>query len=231
MKDWRIQSRNRDLINQLLAVFLALIIILGLFWVNLQFARNNPGGNDFLVHYVGTRSFLFDGLSPYSEEVAERIQVAAYGHPAQGEEHELRVAYPLYSIILFTPFSLIGNYLTARAAWMTVLELSLLAMVFICFELVEWKPPLWMQGTILLFSMIWYHAVRGVINGNAVILIALAVSAVLLLIRNEQDRLAGVILAATTIKPHLVVLLIAVLSSDILVIVSFISVMSLFSFV
>jgi hypothetical protein len=190
----------------ILAGVLLLAVIGGLCWVNIQFAKNNPGGNDFLVHYVGTRSYLFDGLSPYSDEVATRIQVAAYGHPAQGIEHELRVAYPLYSIILFAPFSLIGDYQISRAVWMTVLELALVAMTFVSFEVVEWKPPLWMQGGLLLFSVIWYHAVRGVINGNAVILLALTLTSILLLIKKDRDKIAGVLLAATTIKPHLVVL-------------------------
>ena len=39
---------------------LLLAVIGGLCWVNIQFAKNNPGGNDFLVHYVGTRSFIYE---------------------------------------------------------------------------------------------------------------------------------------------------------------------------
>lgn len=195
----------------IIAIGLLILVIGGLCWVNIQFAKNNPGGNDFLVHYVGTRSFLFDGLSPYSDEVAIRIQTAAYGHPAEGIEHELRVAYPLYSIILFAPFSLIGDYQIARAVWMTVLELALVAMTFVSFELFEWKPTLWIQGSLLLFSIVWYHAVRGVINGNAVILLAFALTLILLLIKNEKDHFAGALLAITTIKPHLFILVAPVL--------------------
>jgi hypothetical protein len=195
-------------LNWILFILFIAVVASSLYWVNYQFAKNNPGGNDFLVHYIGTRSMLFDGLSPYSDEVSTSIQIAAYGHPAQGIEHELRVAYPLYSIILFAPFSIIGDYQVARAIWMTVLELALVAMTFVSFELFEWKPPLWVQGSVLLFSVTWYHAVRGVINGNAVILLALALAAILLFIKNGREKIAGVLLAATTIKPHLVVLVI-----------------------
>jgi hypothetical protein len=91
---------------------------------------------------------------------------------------------------------------------MTVLELGLVAMCFLSFSLVDWNPSLLIQGLVLLFSLLWYHAVRGVINGNAVILIALALTAVFLLLKRENDRAAGILLAFTTIKPHLVVLLI-----------------------
>ena len=179
-------------LNWILFILFITVVASSLYWVNYQFAKNNPGGNDFLVHYIGTRSMLFDGLSPYSDEVSTSIQIAAYGHPAQGIEHELRVAYPLYSIILFAPFSIIGDYQVARAIWMTVLELALVAMTFVCFELFEWKPSLWVQGSVLLFSVTWYHAVRGVINGNAVILLALALAAILLFIKNGQEKIAGV---------------------------------------
>jgi hypothetical protein len=192
----------------IIAIILLIIVIAGLGWVNFQFAKNNPGGNDFLVHYVGTRALLFEGLSPYSDQVAVRIQTAAYGHPAGANEHELRVAYPLYSVFLFAPFSIINNYSLARAIWMTVLEIGLIAMAFLAFDLADWKPNLLIQGLILLFSVLWYHAVRGLVNGNAVILIALMITAVFLLIKHQADSLAGILLALTTIKPHLVLMLI-----------------------
>lgn len=198
-------NRNTEVV---LALVLGIIIISGLYWVNLQFANKNPGGNDFLVHYVGARSLIFDGISPYSDQVALRIQTAAYGHPAQGIEHELRVAYPLYSVFLFAPFSLINDFVIARAIWMTVLEIALVLMAFLTLNLINWKPSLVIQGSILLFSLIWYHAVRGVINGNAVILLALLLTAVFSFIKTGQDELAGLLLAVTTIKPHLVILII-----------------------
>ena len=202
------KSRNGRLIQIGIIILLALVILAGLTWVNYTFSVGNPGGNDFLVHYIGTRSLLFERLSPYSDEVALRIQTAAYGHPAQGIEHELRVAYPLYSVILFAPFSLITDYNLARAAWMTFLEIALVAMCFLAMDLVDWKPPLWIQGILLLFSIIWYHAIRGIINGNAVIFIALAITAILIFIKKGQDKAAGFLLAAISIKPHVVVLFI-----------------------
>ncbi len=199
--------KNRK-IQWVVVSLLGILIIAGLTWVNYSFSKNNPGGNDFLVHYIGTRALLMEDISPYSDEVAIRIQTAAYGHPAQGDEYELRVAYPLYSIFLFLPFSLIQNYILARAVWMTALELALITMTFVAMNLAEWKPPLWQQGVILLFSLIWYHAVRGVVNGNAVIIIALMLTTILLLIRDNKDQFAGFLLAITTIEPQLVVLVI-----------------------
>ena len=202
------KRENNRIVQWILAIGIGLVIIIGFTWVNYSYSKDNPGGNDFLVHYIGTRSFIYEGLSPYSDEVAARIQTAAYGHIAEGEEHQLRVAYPFYSILLFSPFALIKDYALSRAIWMTLLELSLIIMCFVSFWLSRWNPPLWLQAVLLLFSITWYHALRGIINGNAVILIALGISLVLYLLEQEKDDLAGVLLAFTTIKPHLVILII-----------------------
>jgi hypothetical protein len=132
----------------------------------------------------------------------------AYGRPARPGEHELRVAYPLYSGMIFTPFALIGDYTLARALWMTLLEAALLGMAFICLRMNNWKIQSWMLVVYLLFSLLWYHAVRPLINGNAVILVALFIAGAFEAIRQGKDEVAGVLLALSTIKPQVVVLII-----------------------
>lgn len=190
-----------------------LILLLGLLalvtWVNYRFTRQNPGGNDFLVHWMGTRSLVFQGLNPYSDEVALKIQNFAYGHPAGPGEHELRVAYPLYSVIVFFPFALINNFDLARAVWMTVLEAGLIALTIVSLRLARWRVKPLMLIALLLFSLAWYHGVRPLINGNAVILVALGLAGGFLALKNGADELAGVLFAFTTIKPQVVVLVLA----------------------
>jgi len=196
-------------IRIMIVVLLPILIIAALGWANLQFARQNPGGNDFLVYYTGTRALLLEGISPYSNEVANRIQTSAYGRPAQAGEHELGYAYPLYAnLFFFSPFGVIGDYDAARAAWMTVLELALLMMAFLTLRIAVWEPPIWLTTIYFLFSLLWYNAVRGVINGNAVIVVALFITLFLFSMKNSQYRAAGIFLALSTIKPHLVLLLV-----------------------
>jgi hypothetical protein len=186
------------------------IIFLGLMtWGNYQYASQNPGGNDFLVHWVGTRALVFESLNPYSDEVALRIQTIAYGRPAQPGEHELRVAYPLYSVIVFLPFSLINDFTWARAAWMTALEASLLLLTALSGRLARWKIGPAMLALLLLFGLFWYHGLRPLINGNAVVLVTLGLVGGFLALRNGADELAGVLFAFTTIKPQVVVLVLA----------------------
>lgn len=188
------------------AIVALLAILALLFMANLRYAKKSPGGTDFLVHWVGTRSFLIDGISPYSDEVALRIQTLVYGRAAQQGEHELRVAYPLYSMVVFFPFSLIPDFTTARAAWNTLLEIALIALTFLTIRLVRWRLSPVMLAVVLLFSVFWYHALRPVILGNAVILVALAMVGVMLAVRAKMDELAGILLGLATIKPQLVVI-------------------------
>jgi hypothetical protein len=184
-------------------LFLGLV---GLAFTNYRFAKENAGGSDFLVHWVGSRALLIDGISPYSDRVAVRIQTLAYGRPARAGEHELRVAYPLYSTLIFAPFALIGDYPLARAAWMTFLELALVILTFLSLRLTNWHPSPWLLAVLLLFSLLWYHGLRAVINGNAVVLVALFLAGALAALQNQRDELAGVLFALATIKPHLVLL-------------------------
>lgn len=189
-----------------------LVLGFGLFgllvWGNYRYTTQNPGGNDFLVHWMGAKSFFEEGISPYSDEVAIRIQTMVYGRPAQAGEHELRVAYPLYSIFLFLPFALIPDYNFARAVWMAVLESGLIIMAFLSLRLVRWRPKPVVLALFLLFSVFWYHALRPVILGNVVILIGLAIVTILLAIRAGHDELAGILMGLITIKPQVVLLLI-----------------------
>ena len=185
-----------------------LLVFTSLTWVNYLFAESNPGGNDFLVHWVGTRSFIEKGQSPYSEETALEIQMMVYGRAARQNEHHLRVVYPFYSEIIFAPFALVENYPLARGLWMSVLEIAILVIGILSIKLTGWHVRPWLLPIYLLFALGWYHGVRALVNGNAVVLVTLFIIGAFIAIQKNQDILAGLLLAFATIKPHLVVLLI-----------------------
>lgn len=191
-----------DGIARTFIVLLFLIIIAALVWGNFLYSEKNPGGNDFLVHWVGAQKYVYEGISPYSDTTALAIQTMVYGRAAKGDEHELRVAYPLYSLFLFIPFALTKNYFLARALWMTLLEISLILSVVVGVRLVQWRPGKLIMVALITFSIFWYHGLRSLINGNAVILLLLCFTLSIYAIQQKQDELAGILLAFTTIKPQ-----------------------------
>jgi hypothetical protein len=197
--------------NWIILTSICLAVIALMTYANYQYAAKSPGGTDFLVHWMGARNFFTTGMSPYSDDTALKIQTMVYGRAAQTGEHELRVAYPLYSIFFFAPFAFISNFTLARAFWMTLLEFSLVAIVILCLRLTYWKPKPWLFGFLILFTLLSYNGARPLINGNAVIVVTLLVVISLLLIRDGKDEIAGVLLAFSTIKPQNVVLLIGFL--------------------
>jgi hypothetical protein len=196
--------KQQRTIKEVLQILLLLIIV-GLFiFGNLQYTAKNPGGNDFLVHWVGTQSLVKKGISPYSDDVALRIQNLVYGRPAQAGEHELRVAYPFYSVFLFLPFSLIEDFTISRALWMTVLEFLIIISTIMMIRMVNWKPNFLISFLIIVFSLFWYHGLRSIINGNAVVFILFLIILSIYAIIHKQDELAGICLALITIKPQVV---------------------------
>lgn len=188
-------------------VILIMGTLIGLTWANYQFASKNPGGNDFLPRWVGTRLFLTEGLSPYSDQATSTIQDMIFGRVAELGDDQSLFVYPMYTVLLVAPFGLVSDYDMARALWMTTLELSLVFLTLSGISLSRWKPPVWLFVLTILFSLFWYHSFRALINGNASILVALFIAVAFLFIRQKQDALAGFLLAFTTIKPQMVILL------------------------
>lgn len=194
-------------------LFIALVIaglatLVGLTWANYFYSYQNPGGNDFLSRYVGTRVFLLEGESPYSQRSTSEIHDLMYGRPARSDEDQALFVYPFYTVYLMAPFALISDYHMARAIWMTVLEVSLVALLLFSLSLSRWKINVKLLFALVLFSVFWYHGFRPLINGNPSILVALMIVLALLAIRAENDGLGGFLLAFATIKPQMVVLLV-----------------------
>ena len=129
-----------------------------------------------------------------------------YGRAAEAGEHELRVVYPLYSGILFAPFALVGNYVVSRALWMTFLEFVVVGMVVLSLRLARWQPKPWLVGMLILMGLFWYHGLRAIINGNAILVVSLCLLWAFWSIGRGQDVVAGFALAFATIKPHVVIL-------------------------
>jgi len=185
-----------------------MITLGGLVWANYHFCAQNPGGVDFLAPWIRGRSFMMEGISPYTEIVDLRVQKAIYSRPAQGDEPRASGLYPLYSFFLFAPFSTISNYILARALWMTLLEISLIVIAFLALLLVEWRPRKWLLTVYLLFAALWYHGICAVVNGDAIIVVTLLLTGTLLAIKHKRDKMAGFLLAYATIEPKSTLLLI-----------------------
>ncbi len=192
--------------QRVLGLGLILLAVAALTVANWAYARAHPGGTDFLVHWVAARHVLFEGRSPYTDPVAHEIQMRIYGRPARPDEHQQRVVYPLYSVLVFAPFAWVQDFTLARALWMTLLEVCLVATLGLGLALARWRPaPLTLAG-LLLFTLTWYHGLRTLINGNAVGVVAFLLALAAWAGHQKRDGLAGAALALSAIKPNLALL-------------------------
>lgn len=189
-------------------VILSILILAGLTWLNHRYSSENPIGNFFLPRWLGTRLFLLEGLSPYSDQTSHAITEMYHQRYGQGDETMLSFMYPLFSIFVFAPFALIADYGFALSAWMTVLEVSIISVAFASLSLCRWKLKPFGIVAILVFSALWYHNIRPLITGDTTLLLSFFVSAALLAVRLEHDGLAGFLLAISMVKPQVIILLV-----------------------
>ncbi len=185
------------------------LVVVGLMVVNYRLAEEMPGGNDFLARWTGAHAWLVEGKNPYDEQVSLAAQMQFYGRPADPRSGEslAHFYYPLYSMIFFAPFGVMPFPL-ARALWMTLLELALPALVLMGVKIAEWKPTPAILAVLMIFSVLWYPGLRAVIVGQFAVFEALLMIGALLAIHMRNDYAAGILMALSTTKPQMAVLLI-----------------------
>lgn len=184
-----------------LAILFGLVLLVGLVWANLFFTDLAPGRGSFLPRYLGTRLYLTEGLSPYSQETTSQIRSAQQAAGEKPTTAESLFLYPFYSFIAYFPFALTANRTAAQVAWMTLLEIALMAALALSLSLSRWRIPAWALILLGLFSFTWYFAVRPLLDADISILTTAFLALALVAIRAEQDGLAGFLLVLALAKP------------------------------
>ena len=186
-------------------VLVVLIVITSLIVANINFALRFPGGNDFMVHWLGFRKLITEGTSPYSQETLEAVQTFAQTSGLVNPKIDIgRIVYPLYSVLIYLPFALVKDFVLARALWMVVLELNLLLLAYLSMKLSGWKTNTIVLVFYYLFAVLFFHSVIPVESGNSAVLVAVFLAGGLLAVKNRADELAGVLFAFSAIKPQVV---------------------------
>jgi hypothetical protein len=183
------------------------LLALAAFAARFRLKPDDPG--DFFPVWVGAGEVL-QGHDPYREEISERIQRRVYGRSLTNYELEHgrdqhRFAYPAYTALVLAPLTLL-SYPTARALACGIFAAFIALSVPSWMRTVGWHPPpavmAWVM-VIVLLSPVTTRGLQlvqvGVLGGFFLAMAALAVA------RNHL-LLAGVLLAAASIKPQLALL-------------------------
>jgi len=205
------KTTSRLLVIALVSILVVAVILLDAYATYVVFTSKFPGANDFYSRWAGGRAFLMDGLNPYSDEVTRRIQLGMYGRLAEEGADQVAFAYPLYTLYLFFPLSLIASYPQAQALWQAILEFALLLAVFFTYRIYRWQPKPWLLVATCFWSVLFYPGARSIILGQFAIVVFALVALALWAVKGGRDIVAGLCLALSTIKPQMVFLLIPLL--------------------
>jgi hypothetical protein len=187
-------SRSLTVLTAIFLICLAVAALGGLVWANTQYVRAQPTEKDFLVPWLGMRTFLQYGDSPYSDPATQRAQILYYGRLAAPGQDPLALWLPFPVELFYFPIALVNDYVLARAIWTTCLEIALVAMAFLSLRITGWKPGHIFLPVILLFPLLWVFGAFSLDSGSAAGFIALALVGFLLALHNERDELAGGVL-------------------------------------
>lgn len=192
-------QRNQLLIS---AAILITVMVAGVIVHYNVFTRPFPGHNDFLTPWEASRSYFYDGLDPYSDEVSVIIQEQIYGRPALPGEFLNNYAYPFYTTYFVWP-TIHLEYAWATAIWMVVSEAALIGALFLLFSLFDWKPEPLTVGGLVLFTLMSYPGARGLILGQVSHVVYFTQVLALWAMFKDREGIAGVALAISTFKPQM----------------------------
>lgn len=202
---------NERVANSELRMWLLAGLLIGMLFalesvaVHAFFTTRFPGISDFYSRWAGARALLLEGRDPYSIEVTTEIQAVIGVDPLRTGKGGF--AYPLYVLFLFWPLVYLP-YDWVQAIWMVMLQWVTVATVAGLLRLERWRPSSVGLAGLFLGTLFLYPVARTIFLGQFTLHVTLFLVAALWALQRGRDGWAGVCLAATSIKPQMIVLVV-----------------------
>lgn len=160
------------------------------------------GSTDLYPTWKGAQLFWEEGVSPYDDRVGIESQAVIYpdGKADEGED-EVRYVYPFYMILYFGPLAAL-EFSVAASIFMEMLLIILGLTLALSLDTMQWLPKPYTLGLALITFLLAYFSVRGFLLGQPGFLsYGFHIIAYWSIFRG-YDRLGGISLALSTIKPQ-----------------------------
>ena len=156
---------------------------------------------DFYLVWRGADE-IWQGNTPYTDEITREIQINLLGHTVEAGENEYRFVYPAYEAFVFLPFTAL-DYLPAYLHWLTFQPVLLFLALFLVIKPLSWElSPLSLAGLMLAgFSFRYFWIGMSLAQTSVFILALFALSGYLAW--RGYDLWAALPLALATVKPQL----------------------------
>lgn len=168
-------------------------LVLGALVLNFVWASQLGASGLFGEYRTSAAGFILRGDIPYSQAT-----------PHTGSLPGTLRFYPLYALLFLGPFALIPSATLGRMLWMLLLEACIAGSAWLGMELVGWKPRLCVRAAVVLVAVFSYSSLRAVGMGSLVPLAGFFLVASLWFVKNQNDEVAGVLLAGSLIAPTVV---------------------------
>jgi hypothetical protein len=189
--------KSRNLTPYFLSI-LILLFLVGLTAGNLYLAERFQVRDKYAVRYVAAKLWMGKGISPYSPEVSYTASEILSERKYEIENPaDIAILEPVYFILLYIPLSLL-KFDLSRAIWLTLIELSIMATVFLSIKIAGWKVHLAEIILLILFGMLFYPGVKSILFGNPLPISVFLFIMAIYLILIKQETSAGIILVIIT---------------------------------
>jgi hypothetical protein len=152
-------------------------------------------------------AWLSQGGSPYEASVSQEAQTVMYGRPAnpgRGEDPQ-HFLYPPAIALVLGPFAFLP-LATARAIWMTFLQVGLLTVILVAGPAFRWSMTGAIRMGASILTLLSLPSVLAVLQGDLAIVVVALILVSLAAVHRRHDTLAGLVAASTIVKPQLAVL-------------------------
>jgi len=158
---------------------------------------------DLYPAWYASRQVLFHQSDPYGAEVTKQIQLKMLRQAVQKGSQPInqhKFAYPLYSVLIFSPFALLPFKVAQAVAFVSSVVLTI-------FSVFWWLPraATTSKTTLVVFTLASYPVVLGLQLRQPTMLIAPLLAAVVFSLSRNKLVLAGCLAAICTAKPQLAV--------------------------
>jgi hypothetical protein len=212
---------NRSKFGLLLAILMA-----GCMWFYVQqvlikyqqadaAAHGRPRGNlsDLYPRWLGARELILRHRDPYSAEITREIQSGYYGRVldpalASDPKDQQRFAYPVYVVFLLAPVIHLP-FPIVREGFRWILGILVATTVLLWLRAIRWRPSLSVGGVLVILTLGSFPVLQGLKLQQLSLVVSGLIAASLALLADGQLYVAGALLATATIKPQLVLPLVA----------------------
>lgn len=192
-----------------LAILLAISLLASAICLHMINSEMPSSKADLVTVYTGTQ-FIIRGEDPYSIAATQAIQTTYYGRPLTPADHvnSMSFAYPAYTAILFAPLALFP-WPIARLIFLISMPVLMGLSALAWMRLLQFEESSATKWMVLLLSLVSWPCVWALRLQQPTLAVAVLLPLGCLLLHRKRDKWAGILLAIVTIKPQLVVAVIA----------------------